>query len=100
MPRLGAGIAGAVVAGALALASPSAGADDDVARRLDQLEALVESQQAQIEALTKRLAEVQAAPPAPELMMTSSEPKVKVSLFGQVNRAVLYYDDGAAADVR
>ena len=85
---------------------------DNTTERLLELESLLAKQQAQIEAqnrlldrLSKELSAV-ALKPEPEVeelpkdIVRSRGSKVKASFYGQVNRALLFYDDGAATDVR
>ena len=79
---------------------------------LDRLERIVQQQQAQIEAQARAieelksqveaLKEAQKAEPSPPVvssagaapMVTSGNDKVSVKLYGQLNRAALYADDG------
>jgi uncharacterized coiled-coil protein SlyX len=87
-------------------ASPAHGADEET---LERLENIIEQQQAQIEAQRKTLerlqgevealkgqtaaATVKAATDSPAAV-TTDNPKATVKLYGQVNKAVLYSNDG------
>ena len=86
--------------------------DEDTLKRLEQL---VTRQQAQIEAQARAIEDLKkqvqalsktaeqkppaapAAAPAEKVVQSSSD-KVSVKLYGQVNRGVLYTDDGNAGD--
>jgi len=96
----------AVVAVCLVTAVSVYGADKDT---LDRLERIIKQQQAQIEAQQKALEELQvqvealkgqtaaatvkAATDSPAAVKTGN-PKANIKIYGQVNKAVLYSDDG------
>ena len=67
--------------------------------RIDVLEKLIASQQEQLNALQAQLTELlalreEAPPPLPARLVTSSSDSVGLSIYGQVNRGVLFVDDG------
>ena len=90
---------------------PAYGADNET---LDRLEKIIEQQQAQIEAQQKTLeqlqgevealkgqtaaATVKAATDSP-MAVKAANPKGSVKIYGQVNKAVLYSDDGNDGNV-
>jgi predicted porin len=90
------------------ICSGTAAAEAVDAKTVEQLKQMIELQQAQIEAQAKAiealrkqveaLAESPAAPPetaeAPKGLVRSGGDKVSVKLYGQVNRGVLFVDDG------
>jgi hypothetical protein len=87
---------------ALALAGPATA--QSVEQRIEELQRVIEQQQAQIQAQAKMLEQLQgevksiAAAPAKDLppkVARSGKPGVKLTVSGQVNRGVLFADDGA-----
>lgn len=100
----------AFVSGFMVL-SPAFGADQET---LDRLEKIIRQQQSQIEAQQKALdnlqqqvealkgqtakATVKAATDSPAAVKTSN-PKASIKIYGQVNKAVLYSDDGHNEDL-
>lgn len=79
--------------------------------RIKALEEMIQKQQAQIEAQQKVLEEMRTALKTVQengqgdgtgrnRVVLSRDDKVKLSIEGQVNRALMYYDDGNASDVR
>lgn len=117
-------VVGAVIGISVLLPAPSIAQDSEI----QQLRALIQQQQAQIEALSKKLdslaaktgqtqnssaeagqkphqtqAEVAAAmqapaPAAPAKMVSSENEKVSLAIGGQINRAMLFVDDGEKQD--
>lgn len=85
----------------LALAT-TASANGNGDPNIEELRRLIEAQQRQLQALQQRLDELEArpapaaaAPPPPaERVVRSGEPKVELTLSGQVNRGLLVTDDG------
>ena len=91
--------------------SPAYGADEEI---LDRLEKIIEQQQVQIEAQQKTLeqlqgevealkgqtaaATVKAATDSP-MAVKAGNPKASVNIYGQVNKAVLYSNDGDKGNV-
>ncbi|WP_319524114.1 porin [uncultured Desulfosarcina sp.] len=102
--------AAAFVSGIM-VSSPAFGADQET---LDRLEKIIRQQQTQIEAQQKALeklqqqvealkgqtakATVKAATDSPAAVKTTN-PKASIKLYGQVNKAVLYSDDGHNEDL-
>ncbi len=85
--------------GSLALLSAAPAAAQNQSERINQLEQLLARQQAQLDALQAQISELLArteepAPAAPARRVTSSSDTVGLSLYGQVNRGVLYANDG------
>ena len=94
------------------LGGPAAAQSD--AERLRALEALINAQQAQIEAqqqvLERLRAEIESlhdsvtatksAPDAPQDVVSPGTDSARVTIYGQVNRGLLFYDDGNKDDIR
>ena len=85
--------------GPLALFTAAPAAAQDQSERIDQLEQLIARQQAQLDALQAQISQLlaqreDAAPLAPARRVTSSSDTVALSIYGQVNRGVLYANDG------
>ncbi|MDA0366903.1 MAG: porin [Proteobacteria bacterium] len=81
------------------------------ADRIKALESMIQKQQAQIQAQQKALSDMQAALKSVQetsagngtgrnRVVLSRDDKVKLSIEGQVNRALLFYDDGNKSAVR
>ncbi len=81
------------------------------ADRIKALESMIQKQQTQIEAQQKTLSDMQAALKSVQetgtgdgtgrnRVVLSRDDKVKLSIEGQVNRALLFYDDGNKSAVR
>ena len=90
---------GCLVVISLALFTAAPAAAQDQSERIDQLEKLIASQQEQLNALQAQLNQLLAqgeeeAPVAPAPRVTSSSDTVGLSIYGQVNRGVLYVNDG------
>lgn len=106
-------------AGSLPLAAGMAYGQESLQRQVDDLRRLLEQQQQTIRALETRLQELQGQQTratesaqraeqkaeearkvvADKPLITSTAPKVKLSLSGQANRAVLFADNGDVHDV-
>lgn len=85
----------------LLTAAPAAAQDSS--ERINQLEQLLARQQAQLDALQAQIAELLAqredtAAPVPARTVTSSSDTVALRIYGQVNRGVLYANDGHAQE--
>lgn len=85
--------------GSLALFTAAPAAAQDQSERMDQLEQLIVRQQAQLDALQAQISQLlaqreDAAPAVPARRVTSSSDTVGLSIYGQVNRGVLYANDG------
>lgn len=86
----------------LVLLTPTPALAQDQSERINQLEQLLARQQAQLDALQAQIGQllaerkdVAAAPAAPARTVTSSSDTVGLRIYGQVNRGVLYADDGS-----
>ena len=106
--RLATCVAGAAVLLALMSSEGLAQGDDE---RLKELELLIEEQRARMVAQQILLEDLQrevavlaenagAAPAEPSGAISLGDERVKLALYGQVNRGVLYYDDGNEEDIR
>lgn len=101
----------ALAAGALTLTLTGQAWAQSEADRIKALEDLIRKQQQQIEAQQKALDTMQAelktikesggvTQPGRNRVVLSRDNDVELTIEGQVNRALLYYDDGNAQDVR
>ncbi len=115
------------VAGTVMVAVPASAADDPTLQRqlktgVDQLQAVSQQNQQQINELTRQLQEIQqrnqrevgglndqiqtlqatpgSVPPTPAAPVSSGGDRVKLSISGQVDRALLYGNDGKASNLR
>jgi len=104
-------VAAAVLVSGFMVSSPVLGADQET---LDRLEKIIQQQQSQIEEQQKALedlqeqvevlkgqtakATVKAATDSPAAVKTGN-PKASVKVYGQVNKAVLYSNDGNDEDL-
>jgi predicted porin len=103
-------LAGLIFASALGLTAAAQAQSD--AERLRALEALISAQQVQIEAQQELLAGMRAelerisaglaatAAAAPPKTVASGNDATRLTVYGQINRGLLYYDDGNTDDIR
>ncbi len=65
--------------------------------QIESQQALLEEMRAELETLSEGVA---AASAAPAKMATSGNDTARLTVYGQVNRGLLYYDDGNKDDIR
>ena len=68
--------------------------------QIESQQALLEHMQAEIESLRENVTEATAASEATENEVSAGTDTARLVIYGQVNRGLLYYDDGNKDDIR